>query len=116
VTDALPGQPIVVAKGSAEGELRRVARLLHDAGVQFEVEEGMGGSPEHPQWRWQVIVLAESLDVARSALSSEPARPSSSEPAPGPLFEPHGQDLIRVVLALAALGLAGGLWLRTCVS
>jgi hypothetical protein len=116
VTNALPGEPVVVAKGSAEGELRRVARLLHAAGIHFEVEEGIGGSPEHPQWQWQVIVLADSLDAARRALSAEPARPTSAEPAPGPLFEPRGQELFRVALALAALGLAGGLWLRTCVS
>lgn len=116
MTNALPGQPVVVAQGSSEGELRRVARLLHDVGILFEVEEGMGGSPEHPQWQWRVMVLAESLDAARRALSHEPSRPATAEPTPRPLFEPRGQDALRVALALAALGLAGGLWLRTCVS
>jgi hypothetical protein len=104
----------VVARGTSEDELRHVAELLHDAGIPFDVDEGVGADSDHPQWTWQVRVPVESVDGARRAMAGEHQLPATSEPSPRPLFDSRGPNFIRVVLSLAAFGLAGGLWLQTC--
>ncbi len=107
---------VVVARGTSEAELRRVAQILHDGGVPFQVEEGVGGNPERPLWRWDVLVGTDDLDDARRLLSAEPETPGPRDPAPGPLFESSGSDLLRVGLMLISFGLAGGLWFLSCVN
>ncbi len=104
----------IVARGTSEDELEKVARLLHEGQVPFQVDEGIGSDPDSPQWTWQVRVPEEVVDEARRALAAESQIPQTHEPSPRPLFESRGSGFIRMILALTSFGLAGGLWLQTC--
>ena len=104
----------IVARGTKEDGLEQVVRLLEEAGVRFHVDEEIASDPDHPQWTWQVRVSGEAVDEARRALSRERQIPATTEPDSRPLFEPRGSQFIRIILALASFGLAGGLWLQTC--
>jgi hypothetical protein len=107
---------VVIARGSSESELRQAAEALYGAGIPFDVEEGLVGSPDTAEWRWQLHVLAHHVEPARGALSAEPPRPRGDQPGPGPLFDSRAGEVLRVGLMLASFSLAGGLWLQTCVS
>ncbi len=104
----------IVARGTSEDELELVVRLLHDAGVRFDVDEGVGSDPDGPQWTWQVRVSGEAVDEARRALARERQIPATPEPSSRPLFESRGSEFLRVILVLSSFGLAGGLFLQTC--
>lgn len=112
---APPPPDVVVARGSSEAELIRAARVLDDHAVPFEVEERVGGSPERPQWLWELKVAVGDLDRARAVLAGGP-EPAREGPPPGPLFDSRGPEALRVLAVLVSLGLAGGLWLRSCLS
>jgi hypothetical protein len=111
-----PSNVVVVAKGSSEEELERLARLLHEAEIRFDVQEGFGNDLQNPEWRWEIVVGTTAVDQARRVLALEGTLPRTPEPPPTPLFHGHGQEAARIVLMLLTLGLAGGLWLRSCLT
>lgn len=110
------GRAVVVARGSSEEELRAIAETLNGAGVRFQVEERILGPQEAPQWSWEVIIDEAQMDAARRALAPEPEPPASVESSGEPLFDSRAGEVLRVGLMLASFGMAGGLWLQTCVS
>lgn len=108
-------EPVIIARGSSPGDLERLAKLLQDARIPFDVQEEMGEDPAKPDWHWAVLVLPGEVDTVRRVLASG-ADGHSREPGSGPLFEARGSETVRVVLMLASFGLAGGLWLQSCAT
>ena len=108
-------EPVIIARGSSPDDLERLARLLQDARVPFDVQEELGEDPANPDWHWAVLVLPSEVDTVRRVLASGEQGPP---PAPGsaPLFEAHGAEAVRVILMLTSFGLAGGLWLQSCAT
>jgi hypothetical protein len=108
-------QPVLLARGVFQEDLQRIAELLEANGIDFDVEETPhGGMAHEPEWR----VLVAPPDAARArravaalARSAMPDRPSA--PAPRPLFESHGTELLRVALMALCFGLAAWLLLRS---
>ncbi len=105
---------VIIARGTSEKELEKVAHLLQDAEIPFELDEGVGADPQGPSWAWHVRVPVDRIDAARRALAAERQIPATPEPSSRPLFDSHAPRFIRIILTLASFGLAGGLWLQTC--